>query len=265
MSWIALSSEDRAYYVEHGSGKPLVFVSGWGGDASNWIQDMEFFGDQFRCISVDHPGIAGQPLPRGAYSTQDMADRIARTVRALQIDRVHLLGHSLGGAIAQCLALRHPDLVERLVLCGTFARLDNRSGRALASCGELMRTCDEDAAMRMIYWLIFGARFYENSLETIDALFAMRKENPIPAGVFVYQTEACLQHDTREQLAAIQAPTLITHGEADILIGLHLAQYLAKTIPNATLFTLEEAGHSHLWEYSSVWRERVKRFLLQGV
>ncbi|WP_027185990.1 alpha/beta fold hydrolase [Desulfovibrio inopinatus] len=262
MSWISLSDTDRAYYVETGTGTPLVFVSGWGGDASNWVDDMAFFGRHFRCIAVDHPGIAGQPLPESTFSTQDMADRIVQALRALKIERAHILGHSMGGAVAQYIAIRHPDIVERLVLCGTFARLDNRSARVIASCGELMQNCDEDAAMRMIYWLIFGAQFYETHLDTIDTLFSMRKDNPIPHGVFVYQTETCLSHDSREHLGKIQSPTLITHGTADILMSPSLGEAVANMIPDATLFSLDNAGHSHLWEYSTTWRKRVMAFLL---
>ncbi len=265
MSWVSLSDTNHVHYVEMGSGTPLVFISGWGGEAANWLQDMQFFQTQFRCITIDNPGLADQPLPKGPFSIRDMADRIVCALRALGIDRAHILGHSMGGAIAQQVALHYPDLVDRLVLCGTFAQLDNRSYRVLSSCGELMQSCEPEVAVRMVYWLIFGASFYESQIKTIDTLLAMTYKNLVPHGVFEYQTEACLKHDTSSSLATIQSPTLVTHGTDDILIGSHLGKAVADMIPNATFYTLDGAGHSHLWEQPQAWRERVLRFLLGDV
>lgn len=260
MPWIDVR-DDAIFYSEIGQGAPLVFISGWGGDIPSWEADMAFFSRSFRCLTLEHPGVGGQPAPADGFSTADMADRIAAGLDALGIDAAAVLGMSMGGAVAQQLALRRPDLVDKLVLCATWARFDRRSARAVALLNALLRNADYDTAMQMIYWIVFGAEFYENNLDELDALYKMRRENPIAQEVFDYQTKACLAHDSLEQLQAISCPTLVTHGEQDILIPPHHGRGLAARIPNARYEEFPGCGHSHLWENIREFRNVVLDFL----
>ncbi|GAB7079097.1 alpha/beta fold hydrolase [Megalodesulfovibrio paquesii] len=252
-------------YVEHGQGEPLVLVSGWGGDYRGWEAELKYFGNSMRCLTLEHPGLpAGPlatPLPEEGCSTGALADRIAAGLRALGIGSANVLGMSMGGAIAQELALRHPELVRRLVLSGTFARLDPRAARALEAGTRLLAAGDTVAALQMIYWLVFGARFHREHLAELDALLLAGLEQPVPLEVFQYQAAACIRHDTVGRLADIGCQTLVTHGEDDILVPLEGARQLAAGIPGARLLAFAECGHCHLWEDPVRYRQAVQGFL----
>jgi pimeloyl-ACP methyl ester carboxylesterase len=222
---------------------------------------MEHFAAYRRCITFEHPGVAGQPLPDGVLTTADMAGRIARGLAALGIDSAAVIGLSMGGAVAQELALRHPNLVDRLVMAASFARMDVRGARAIETCTRTMRECGLKAGLDMAYWLAFGEEFYERNLEALDAAMDQFLADPLPAGVFEYQMDACLKHDTRGRLSEISCPALIIHGDADILVRPRHGRELAENIPRARLAVFEGGGHLSIWEQPEKFRHEVAEFL----
>ncbi|AGW12308.1 alpha/beta fold hydrolase [Megalodesulfovibrio gigas] len=246
---------------ERGTGEVLLFISGWGGDAVSWEAEFVWFGSRLRCLTLEHPGLAGIPAPDGPLGTADMADRIARGLAAMGITAVTALGMSMGGAVAQELALRHPQLVQKLVLSGTFPRMDVRAGRALDACTRLLAGPDRVAALQMIYWMIFGASFHAANLQALDALLESRLDSPVPLEVFQYQAAACIAHDTTARLGQIACPTLVTHGTADLLVDVSHARQLAAGIPQARLVEFPGAGHCHLWEEPARYRQVVLEFV----
>ncbi|TVM16399.1 hypothetical protein DPQ33_12315 [Oceanidesulfovibrio indonesiensis] len=248
-------------YNELGAGPPLVFISGLGGVAAEWLEDMKHFATSRRCLTLEHPGLGGTPQPRTPCGAPQMADRIAAGLVALGVDSATVLGMSMGGAVAQELALRHPNLVERLVLTGSFAKLDTRAERAITTLVKLMGTGDLKLAVRMFYWLGFGAEFYERNLSALDAAVDEYVADPIDHGVFEYQLEACLAHDTRGRLAGITCPALVVHGTADLLVRPYLARELADALPNASLVLMEGSGHSCNWEQPALFRREVDAFI----
>src|SRR5512140_3268314 len=106
----------RMYYEEHGSGFPLLLINGLGSDHLEWLHQLPPFEARFRVVVFDNRGTGMTEIPPGPYTTAEMADDAAALLRALGIARAHVLGVSLGGMIAQEVALRHPDRVNRLVL-----------------------------------------------------------------------------------------------------------------------------------------------------
>jgi pimeloyl-ACP methyl ester carboxylesterase len=259
MQRIRVDGEEMAY-VEMGEGAPLVFISGWGGEAAEWRSDMRALSTDFRCLTIEHPGLAGQPLPDGECSTADMAERIARGLEALGVERAAVLGLSMGGAIGQELALVRPGLVARLVLCGTFARLDPRAAKAIALCTDLLRQ-DYARGLAMVYWLAFGPDYYEANLEALDAQLAVGVRNPVDHAAFAYQARACLEHDTRRRLAAIACPTLVIHGAEDLLVRPRHGQTLAEAIPDAHFEQYGDGGHLCCWEQPERFRSDLRAFL----
>ena len=260
MAWID-TKEESIHYTETGAGDPLVFISGWGGDSSEWLVDMAWFGKHRRCLHLDHPGLAGQPLPSGGYGTRDMALRLGRGLDALGVTSAAVIGMSMGGAVAQWLALERPDLVERLAICGSWARFTIRAARAVELSAGLMRGCDYATGLAMLYWLVFGASFYGKNSKAIEELFAERSASPVPVEVFDYQAKACLEHDTLDRLGKISCPALVTHGLADILIEPSHGKALAKGILDARFMGFEDSGHCHIWEKPDMFRETVLAFL----
>ena len=119
----------RMYYEEHGSGFPLLLINGLGSDHLEWLHQVPAFAARFRGIVFDNRGTGETDVPPGPYTTAEMADDAASLLRTLGIGRAHVLGVSLGGMIAQEVALRHPDLVDGLVLGCTGPGGSSPSGR----------------------------------------------------------------------------------------------------------------------------------------
>ena len=106
----------KLYAEEHGDGQPLLLITGLGYAIWSWQRQLPDWSKRFRCIAVENRGTGRSPKPPGPYSIEEMADDAAE---ALAGRRAHVAGFSMGGYIAQMVALRHPELVERLVLVCT--------------------------------------------------------------------------------------------------------------------------------------------------
>lgn len=111
-------------WTEVGDGPPLILIMGLNAAGPAWTPHTETWQHTFRCYSVDNRGAGSSPAPPGPYRTPELADDYAQLIRSRQLGRCRVIGISMGGAIAQELTLRHPDLVERLVLVATWARSD---------------------------------------------------------------------------------------------------------------------------------------------
>ncbi|MFW5735254.1 MAG: alpha/beta fold hydrolase [Oceanidesulfovibrio sp.] len=263
MDSITVDGETIAYQ-EVGEGPAMVFISGLGGVAQEWLPDMRHFGASMRCITLDHPGVNGTPLPQGFCGAPQMADRIAAGLAALGVESAVVMGMSMGGAVAQELALRHPQLVKRLVLTGAFARLDTRARRAVTTLVELLGCCDLKTAARMFYWVAFNPEFFVQNLPALDDMVDQYVADPLDHAVFEYQLQACLEHDTRDRLAGIGCPALVVHGTTDILVRPYLAEELAVGMPAAQLLLLDNGGHSCNWEQPESFRRKVAAFIAGG-
>ena len=114
-------------YQDAGSGPPVVLVMGLGAPADAWAPHVKAWVGSFRCIAVDNRGAGGSSAPSGPYRTAQLADDYAELISRLGLESVRVVGISMGGAIAQELALRHPHLVDRLVLVSSWARLPRHS------------------------------------------------------------------------------------------------------------------------------------------
>ena len=119
------SNGQKLYYEIHGEGEPLLLIMGLGGDATGWMLQIPALSKHFKVVAFDNRDVGRSSLAKGSYSIADMAEDTAGLMDALGIKKAHILGGSMGGAIAQELVLRHPDKVRKLILActmGQFAR-----------------------------------------------------------------------------------------------------------------------------------------------
>jgi len=253
----------RMYYEEHGSGFPLLLINGLGSDHLEWLHQLPAFEARFRGIVFDNRGTGKTDVPPGPYTTAQMADDAASLLRALGILRTHVLGVSLGGMIAQEVALRHPDRVDRLVLgcTGPGGGLSLRpSPEAMAAFALPQREDPEAELRRMLPFLYTDACIRERPGE-IEGFVRRRLDHPTPPEGYLAQLSAAVTHDASSRLEKIRARTLVITGDADRLVPWENSLRLAGRIPGATLVVLPGAPHRLFAETADAFNREVLRFL----
>jgi pimeloyl-ACP methyl ester carboxylesterase len=220
--------------------------------------------ERFRVIAFDNRGAGRSSAPPGPYTTCQMADDAAALLDHLSIDGAHVIGLSLGGMIAQELALAHPERVDRLVLYATYARpRPTIHGPWFTNWVDAYERdfAAEQLAVMMLPWFLTPT--FMAHPDQVEAAIAEWVADPYPApaqGV-IAQAAAGLSHDTLSRLGQIAAPTLVLVGAEDILTPVACAQELAAGIPGAQLHVLERGGHTPDVEYPDAVAAAMLAFL----
>ncbi|MER3410244.1 MAG: alpha/beta hydrolase [Thermoleophilia bacterium] len=260
---LAELGERRVYYQEHGSGETVLLISGLAADHAAWALQTEDLERLFRVIAFDNPGVGRTEGPPGPYTTALFADVAAELLRLLGVERAHVVGASVGGLVAQELAVRHPELVRSLVLCCPWWRIDRYAQALLRSWQAFARAAGMLELFRQTWLWVFTPRFFEERPEALAELERRLLEDPYAQTVeaFCDQAEACLRHEALEEVRGISAPTLITVGEADILTPPAHSRALHERIAGSRLHVWPEMGHAPFWEIPDAFNALVRGFL----
>ncbi len=254
-------------YEMYGSGKPLVLISGIGYDRWQWHKMVPGLAGHFTVIVFDNRGVGQTDKPAGPYTAQMLADDTAGLITALGYQRAHVMGHSMGGYIAQALALSHPDRIDQLILAST-----NFGGpHHIPVTPEAMTVLTDvksDAVTRFKNGLVVSTApgYADQNPEMIEAWLAWRIRNPIdPAayqaqlaiGLALFDESACFEGKLRHVTAA----TLILFGAYDKVVPPGNAELLAREIRHSTIAILPDAGHFFPIEIPEVASAAVVKFL----
>ena len=243
-------ANDKIYYAEQGAtprGAPVVFVHGSGASHRVWGAQARALGEITRAVALDLPG-HGRSDPPGRDSMDAYRDVVLGLLDALGLDRAVIVGHSLGGGIAQTLALSHPDRVAGLGLVGTGARL-----RVLPQILDGVLN-DPGATAEFVI-----DHSYAPGLDAAMRERASAEFRDCPAQVTHGDFAACNAFDLMARVSEIHAPALLICGRADQMTPIKYSEYLASKIPNARLVVVEGAGHSVMIEQP----EAVNRALVE--
>jgi len=242
-------------------GEPLLLVQGLGADARGWALQRLAFGRRYRCFAVDNRGVGGTSGAPHPLSLEQMAHDAISVLDAEGVDAAHVQGASMGGAIAQIVAVRHPERVRSLVLACTACRNPEWRRELLNEWAEAVER-DGMAALtgEGLRWLV-GPRL-QRRFGTWLNLMARILLQATPEN-FVAQTRAILDvsDDVRFELETITAPTLVITGTQDLLTPLGDAEELDELIPSSRLFELRGAGHSLMVEAPNSYNRAVVDFL----
>ncbi|MGO9512082.1 MAG: alpha/beta fold hydrolase [Steroidobacteraceae bacterium] len=256
------NQDARVYWDDLGRGEPLLMINGLGTTAHLWHRSRSVFAKSFRTIALDNRGVGRSDAPAGVYSISLMASDAVAVLDAAGIDEAHVLGVSLGGMIAQELALQHPRRVRSLIL-GCTAAGELLGPHAVAAEPEallaLMRrgTTPEESNEAFVPFL------YDVSTprERIDEDMAVRLKWYPTAQGYMGQLQGVSGWDAYERLTQITAPTLVIHGETDRLIPPANAAIIAKRIPGAKLVLIPHAGHVFWTDQPSAAHHAILEFL----
>jgi 3-oxoadipate enol-lactonase len=226
------------FHQRRGSGEPLLLIPGMSGTHLSWGEPFaEALAADFDVVSYDHRGIGRSGRVADPFSIVDLAQDAAGLLDALGWETAHVLGISMGGMVAQELALRHPDRISTLTLGCTYC---GGPGSALAPETTLQRLSagmmsgDNELAIRTGFEVNVSRAFAE-SAGSYAPFRAMAGALPAPVPVIMLQMQAIAQHDTHARLPSLAAPTLVIHGDEDLMLPVENGRLIASLIPGAKL------------------------------
>lgn len=217
-------------------------------------------------IAIDNRGAGQTSAPENdAYTTEQMAEDTIGLMDALGIASAHIHGISMGGAIAQVIAIRHPERVRSLVLTSTFARASNGFRRAIEILRDSNGVVDSDTFTHLLNWMIWSDDYHTNHFDDMldSETRNIQNSNPMAQYAFRAQCNACITHDVFAELHKIAAPTLVASGGVDLLAPLHVTDELVNRIPNAESYICRYGGHVHHWEALDAFNNATLSFLLK--
>ena len=252
-----------AYHV-WGEGQPLVLVMGYRLSSMAWPPALiEQLARRFMVIALDNRGTGLSDKPVKGYAIANMARDVCGVLDDLKLTQVHMLGYSMGGAIAQEFVRQFPERVSRLILCATMAG-GPRAKYATASVVAVMRDLDglsAEQAARRIWKVTYSSSYLERHRDLAEEQMRREVALPTPLHAADLQFQAFAEFDGSKALTDVRCPSLLLTGDLDELIPPENAVMMAKIIPAAKLVVLHGCGHRVLWEDTQRCVELITEFL----
>jgi len=239
----------------------IVLISGTGHDRTFWSHQVPAFSSHYRVIVLDNRGVGASSSPEPGYSLADMAEDTVRVLDQAHVDRGHVMGFSMGGHIAQEVALAHPERVRTLGIHHSWARNSPRL-RSFQRTRLTLARSDQRLALTELSILGLHSHDWYNAheQELEEHRTFLLEHSPANAG-WIGQLEACLHGDTYDRLAQIVAPTLVTASDLDVIAAPHHSREIADRIPDAELHVFEGSGHVALIERPEAFTQVCLDFL----
>ncbi|HEV7614734.1 MAG TPA: alpha/beta fold hydrolase [Solirubrobacterales bacterium] len=252
-------------YERAGAGEPLLLIQGMSANHMAWGRPFASLLEQsFDIVSFDNRGMGLSRAATEAFSTAELAADTVGLLDALGIESAHVFGISMGGMIAQELALAHPGRLRSLTIgcsyCGGEGSqlMDPADFQGLV---EAMSSGDQDRVFRAMYELNLSPGFRAEQSRYGD-FTAMAAALPAPRETIGLQVQAIAAHDTRDRLPGIEIPTLVIHGTVDRVLGYPNGPLIASQIPGARLEAYEDVGHMFWWEQPERTAELLRQHAL---
>jgi len=263
MPFVRASDGVRLHYRVSGrrSGPPVLMIQGLGADKHLWDLQRLALAPWYHTIALDNRGAGRSDKPYGGYSLEQMADDAIAVLDAVGVERAHVVGASMGGAISQIVGIRHPDRVRSLVLACTACQHHQWRRELLSEWAETAQTRGMGAMTAQAARWVIGPRSFRRLSPAVGWMGPLALSRPPHA--FAGQVAAILAIDDHLQsrLPEIDVPTLVIVGNQDILTPRGDAEYLAELIPTAELVVVSGAAHGFMIEHASTFNSNLLDFL----
>ena len=243
-----VSGRPRLYYERHGSGEPLLLITGFTISSAIFDPIRPLYEERFDCISYDHRGSGRSSAPLLPTSMPELAGDAVRVLDELGLESAHVYGLSMGGMVAQEMAIRFPDRVRGLVLGCSTAGGPRAIRPTVSEWGALLAAMAGGLRQPGRPWLagaLFSPEFRRDEPERVRSLLQFFAAHRAPPHGAWAHFVASVYHDTVSRLHCIQAPTLVLHGERDAMAPIANARLIASRIPDSELRIVPGAGHAY--------------------
>jgi 3-oxoadipate enol-lactonase len=262
------ASGTELHYLRAGDGEPLLLIQGMSATHLAWgrpfLDEVE---RSFDAIVFDNRGMGLSGRAELPFTIADLAADTAALLDALELETAHVVGISMGGMIAQELALAHPERIRTLTIGASYCGGPQGTLMApedLQMLGTAYASGEPEQVFRAM-WEINLSPDFRSEDSRFAAFTEMGAALPAPQPVVLQQMRACGAHDTHERLGQISLPTLVIHGDVDRLLGYENGREIAALIPDARLETLEGVGHMFWWEQPQRSAELIREHALAPV
>ena len=262
---IAEVNGHQLYYEVIGEGDPLLCVHGLACDTLGWIPQIQAFAARHRTVIFDNRDVGQSSMATGEYEIADMARDALALSDELELDSFHLLGISMGGAIAQEIALQAPDRVRTLTLAVTFHDSGTYARRLGEVWGARVNQISREQHIDELMLLNHSEEFFDNpDMVEFVRTAMLNNPHPQPPEAFCRQLAACARHDVRDRLGSLTMPTHVIGGERDILVPVWKQRDIAALIPGAKLTVLPGAPHGLSLERAEEFNAAVLEFVREA-
>jgi pimeloyl-ACP methyl ester carboxylesterase len=254
------------YYEVHGdSGEPLLCVMGLAANTLAWTLQMQAFGERHRAVFFDNRDVGQSSMADGPYGIADMAQDALALADELELDSFHLVGVSMGGAIAQEMAIAAPERIRTLTLAVTFAGAGAWAYKLSEVWSARRARMDREEQVDELMLLTLSEQFFENAEMVAGMRTLMLSDpNPQPADAFARQLDASSHHDARDRLSDLTMPVHVIGAEWDILVPVWKSAELVELLPDGAQYTvIERAPHGVQIERAEEFNTAVLDFIAE--
>lgn len=251
------------YYTE-GSGPPLLMIRGFGSSAAAWGEPfLQLLREAFTIVRFSNRGTGQSDVSPDATTVRMMADDAANLMAALDIEQAHVFGVSMGGMIAQEFALAYPERVAGLVLGCTTPGGPNAATASTETVQMLAPApgSTREDQIRAAWPAMCTPGFVENDRAFLEQMLSEAVVHPTPLETIVKQMTAVRDFDAYDRVGQIKAPTLVVHGDKDVLIPAANGALLQELIPGAEMAVIPDVGHMFWWEKPRESAEAITLYL----
>ncbi|MBS7249934.1 MAG: alpha/beta fold hydrolase [Candidatus Freyarchaeota archaeon] len=251
----------QMYYEDVGKGVPVVFIHGLGGDSKDWKLVIPELSKEIRCIAVDLRGHGQSDKPNEPYTQSLFARDVISLLNYLGIKRAYFCGASMGGYVAQKVALTYPQRVRGLILVGASPHIPEQTVKVSGKWAETLLTKGLEAFIEVQVKDVFHPAFARHHKEIIDIFRESKRVPPSEVSGLINKGMQIEPIDFRKRLREIKAPTLIIHGHDDQIVPVEYAELMHKQIPNSQLAALPLCGHLPAMERPTYFADLLLYFI----